>query len=267
MKTVVITGSTRGIGHGLAVEFLKRGCAVVISGRKKTAVETEVQKLAQIYGKDRVAGVPCEVTDLGQVQALWDGAKKIFGTVDIWINNAGITHTTRLFANLDPLEISPVVNTNITGLAYGCRVALQGMQEQGAGQIYNFEGHGSDGRKRPGLLIYGTTKRAVRYFTEALIEETEGGPVQVCFLSPGIVVTDFLIDDMRKMSPDDLETTKAVYNCLADTVETVTPFLADEVLKNFAHGIEIAWLTDEKANERFSSDEYCSRDLFSRHGL
>ena len=82
------------------------------------------------------------------------------------------------------------------------------MNEQGFGQIYNFEGHGSDGRKRAGLLIYGTTKRAVRYFTEALIEETEGGPVQVCFLSPGIVVTDFLIDDMRKMNPDDLETVK-----------------------------------------------------------
>jgi short-subunit dehydrogenase len=267
MKTVVITGSTRGIGHGLAVEFLKRGCAVVVSGRSKAVVEKEAHKLAQTYGSDRVAGISCEVTDLGQVQALWDGAKKIFGHVDIWINNAGITHTTKLFAELDPKEISPVVNTNITGLAYGCRVALQGMNEQGSGQIYNFEGHGSDGRKRAGLLIYGTTKRAVRYFTEALIEETEGGPVLVCFLSPGIVVTDFLIDDMRKMSPDDLETTKAVYNCLADTVETVTPFLADEVLKNTTHGIEIAWLTDEKANERFNSDEYCSRDLFSQHGL
>jgi short-subunit dehydrogenase len=267
MKTVVITGSTRGIGHGLAVEFLKRGSAVVISGRSKAVVDKEAHNLAKTYGNDRVAGIPCEVTDLAQVQALWDGAKKIFNTVDIWINNAGVTHTTKLFAELDPKEISPVVNTNITGLAYGCRVALQGMNEQGSGQIYNFEGHGSDGRKRPGLLIYGTTKRAVRYFTEALIEETEGGPVQVCYLSPGIVVTDFLIDDMRKMNPDDLETVKAVYNCLADTVETVTPFLADEVLKNTEHGIEIVWLTDEKANERFNSDEYCSRDFFSRHGL
>jgi len=85
MKTVVITGSTRGIGHGLAVEFLKRGCAVVISGRNKSVVDKEAQQLAQTYGRDRVAGIPCEVTDLGQVQALWDGAKKIFGHVDIWI--------------------------------------------------------------------------------------------------------------------------------------------------------------------------------------
>jgi short-subunit dehydrogenase len=267
MKTAVITGSTRGIGHGLAIEFLKRGCAVALSGRSAAAVEKEVQRLGQIYGADKVMGQPCDVTDIKQVQVLWDTAFKKFGKVDIWINNAGITHTTKLFAELDAAEIKPVVDTNITGILYGCQVALRGMVKQGFGQIYNMEGHGSNDNKRSGLSVYGTSKRALRYFTEALIEETEGGPVQVCFLSPGIVITDFLIDDMRKMNPDELETVKAVYNCLADTVETVTPFLAENVLKNDKHGIEIAWLTDEKANERFNSDDYMNRDFFSQYGL
>jgi short-subunit dehydrogenase len=267
MKVAVITGSTRGIGHGLAIEFLKQECAVVISGRSAGAVEKAVQQLSELYGQDKVAGIPCDVTVLSQVQALWDGAQKRFGKVDIWINNAGVTHTTKVFTDLDPSEISPVLDTNITGLIYGTKVALMGMIEQKGGQIYNVKGHGSDDRKRAGLLVYGTTKRAVRYFTEALIEETEGGPVQIGFISPGIVVTDFLIDDMRKMSPDELETVKAVYNCLADTVETVTPFLVENILTNDQHGVEIAWLTDEKANERFNSDEYCSRDFFSKHGL
>ncbi len=267
MKVAVITGSTRGIGLGLATEFLKRGCAAVISGRGRGKVEAEVKRLGGIYGADKVAGQPGDVTDFNQVQAVWNAAKQKFGNVDIWINNAGITHTTKLFVELDPAEISPVINTNITGLVYGCKVALQGMMEQGCGHIYNLEGHGSDDRKRAGLMIYGTTKRAVKYFTEALIEETEEVPVQVGFLSPGIVVTDFLIEDMRKMNPEQLETVKAVYNCLADTVETVTPFLVENILKDDKHGTEIAWLTDEKANERFNSDEYCSRDLFSTYGL
>jgi len=267
MKTVVITGSTRGIGQGLAVEFLKRGCAVVISGRSAGAVVKEVQRLAGIYGSDKVSGSACEVTDSVQVQGLWDAAQAAFGRVDIWINNAGITHTTKVLAELDSSEIKPVIDTNITGMIYGSQVALCGMIKQGFGQLYNMEGHGSNDKKRPGLSIYGTTKRALKYFTEALIEETEDGPVQVCFLSPGIVITDFLIDDMHKMNPDDLETVKAVYNCLADTVETVTPYLVENILKNDAHGVEIAWLTDEKANERFTSDEYCSRDFFSRYGL
>lgn len=107
----------------------------------------------------------------------------------------------------------------------------------------------------------------MRYFSEALIEEVEGTPVQVGMLSPGIVVTDFLMHNLRKMGPDKLETVKAVYNCLADTVETVTPFLVEGILHNDKNGTEIAWLTKEKANERFSSDEYASRDLFSQYGL
>ncbi len=267
MKAVVITGSTRGIGHGMAIEFLKRGCQVMFSGRSQAKVDAEVKQLAKQYGADKVSGHVCEVTDIKQVQALWDAAKSTFGKIDIWINNAGVTHTTKLFVEMDSEEIKPVIDTNITGVLYGCKIALQGMLKQGFGQIYNMEGHGSNDSKLPGVSVYGTSKRALRYLTEALIEETEDTPVQMCFLSPGIVLTDFLINGLRKKTPEELESTKAVLNCLADSVETVTPFLVENILKNDKHGAEIAWLTEEKANERFNSDEYCSRDLFSQYGL
>jgi NADP-dependent 3-hydroxy acid dehydrogenase YdfG len=267
MKAVVITGSTRGIGHGLAVEFLKSGCQVMLSGRSQAKVDVEVKQLAKQYGDDKVAGQVCEVADVQQVQSLWDAAKRAFGKVDIWINNAGVTHTTKLLAEMDSAEIKPVIDTNITGMIYGSKIALQGMLKQGFGQIYNMEGHGSNDSKLPGVSVYGTSKRALRYLTEALIDETEDTPVQVCFLSPGIVLTDFLINGLRKRPAEELESVKPILNCLADTVETVTPFLVEQILKNDKHGVEIAWLTDEKANERLNSDEYFSRDLFSQYGL
>jgi len=267
MKTAVITGSTKGIGLGLAKEFFKRGCSVVLSGRNKHKLEQEVKIHEEEFGKDNVLGQICDVTDINQVLALWDAAKQKFGKVDIWINNAGITHSTKSLLELDPAEISPVINTNIVGLIYGSQVALKRMTEQGFGQIYNLEGHGSDNRKLPGLTVYGTSKRALRYFSEALIDEAEDTPVQVGMLSPGIVVTDFLLDDMRKMPPEQLETVRAIYNCLADKPETVTPFLVENILENDKNGTEIVWLTDEKANERFNSDEYNSRDFFSEYGL
>ena len=187
--------------------------------------------------------------------------------MEIWINNAGIPSTSLPFWELDSAEIGRVVNTNIVGVMNGCRVALQGMIEQGYGQVYNVEGYGSDGSTQPGLALYGTTKRAVRYFTEALIEEVESLPVQVGTLSPGMVVTDFLFMNMRRMTPERLQMVKAIYNCLADKVETVTPFLVEEILKNDKNGGKIAWLNDEKVKERFNSDEYNSRDLFSEYGL
>ena len=267
MKVVVITGSTRGIGLGLAREFLKRDCLVVISSRSTDKLEQVVTHLKETFGSDRVMGQTCDVTDSNRVQALWDSAQKKFGKVDIWINNAGMTNTTRPLLKLDIKEINPIINTNITGLIYGCVIPLKGMTKQGFGQIYNMEGHGSDDRKLPGLTVYGTTKRAVRYFSEALIDEAEDTPVQVGMLSPGIVLTDFLINDMKKMSPEQLATAKAVYNCLADKPETVTPFLVENILKNDKNGTEIVWLTDEKASERFNSDKYNSRDLLSQYGL
>ena len=267
MKAVVITGSTRGIGHGLALEFLKSGCQVMLSGRSQAAVDAEVTQMAKQYGSGNVAGQVCDVTNMQQVQALWDAAKRSFGKVDIWINNAGVTHTTKLLAEMAIEEIKPVIDTNITGMIYGSKIALQGMLKQGFGQIYNMEGHGSNDSKIPGVSVYGTSKRALRYLTEALIEETEDTPVQVCFMSPGIVLTDFLINGMRKRPAEELESVKAVLNCLADTVETVTPFLVEHILKNEKHGAEISWLTEEKANERLNSEEYYSRDLFSRYGL
>jgi NADP-dependent 3-hydroxy acid dehydrogenase YdfG len=267
MKVVVITGSTRGIGHGMAIEFLKRGCQVMLSGRSQKNVDAEVQQLAKQYGADKVSGKACEVVDFKQVQSLWDAAKNSFGRVDIWINNAGVTHTTKHLAEMDIEEIKPVIDTNVTGMIYGSKIALQGMLKQGFGQIYNMEGHGSNDSKLAGVSVYGTSKRALRYLTEVLIDETEDTPVQVCFLSPGIVLTDFLINGMRKRPAEELESVKAILNCLADTVETVTPFLVENILKNDKHGVEIAWLTEEKANERLNSDEYYNRDLFSQYGL
>ncbi len=267
MKTIVITGSTRGIGLGLAEEFLKRGCRVAISSRSTQALADRLTALGAQYGKDTVCGTACDVADIAQVQALWDAAASRFGTINIWINNAGVTASMRDLPELDPAEIAPVVNTNIAGLMYGSLTALKGMLAQGGGHIYNMYGHGSNDQKVSGLHIYGATKCAVRYFTEALIQDAEGMPVKVGSLSPGIVVTDFLINDMRVMAPDKLETAKALYNCLADTVETVTPFLVENILKDDKNGTHISWLPEEKVNERFNSEEYCSRDLFSQYGL
>jgi short-subunit dehydrogenase len=267
MKSTVITGSTKGIGLGLAREFLKKGYSVFISGRNKERLEQQIKILGKEFGEDNVGGRECDVTDINMVRGLWDAAKKKYDRVDVWINNAGVTTTKENLWDLDTVQIASVINTNITGVIYGCQVALKGMVEQGSGQIYNLEGFGSDDMKLPGMTIYGTTKRAVRYFTESLTDETEGLPVQIGALSPGMVVTDFMLDGLRKISKEKQEANKAIFNILADKVETVTPFLVEGILKNNKTGARIVWLTEEKAGERFNSDEYNSRDLFSEYGL
>jgi NADP-dependent 3-hydroxy acid dehydrogenase YdfG len=267
MKTVVITGSSKGIGLGLAQHFLKSGHQVMLSSFAKQELESELKKAQEQYGAEKVAGCACDVTDIEQVQTLWKVAVDNFGTVDIWLNNAGIANTTLKLWELESREIPRVVSTNLTGVIFGTQVALQGMLAQGSGQVYNSEGFGSDDMLVNGLSVYGATKRGVRYFSEAVAQEVEGRSVQVGTISPGIVLTDFLVDDMRKMDPEQLEITKAVYNVLADDVETVTQFLVEELLVNSENGRRIMWMPEEKANAYFADEARLSRDLFSQYGL
>lgn len=259
----MITGSTRGIGFGLAQAFLARSCRVMISGSRRASVEPALEKLSAEAGSDRLFGLACDVTDFNQVQALWDAARAQFGRVDIWISNAGISHLREQFWKLAPETIAAVVGTNVIGGMYSARVALPGLLEQGGGAFYIMEGMGSDGRRRtPGLDVYGTTKYALRYLTRALVEEVKDTPVIVGALSPGMVLTDMVLDEYRAR-PDSLKEAKNVLNILMDRVETVAPWLADQVLANKQNGARIRWLTGPKLMARFLLAPFKRRDLFT----
>lgn len=294
MKIVIITGSTRGIGLGLAKEFLKRDCAVVVSGRTTTAVNQVVAELsalpvpsftqapikAQVAARtsqlylaesaprpDRVFGYPCDITNYAQVQALWEAAVAQFGRVDLWINNAGVSHPRLSFWEQQPERFASVIDTNLRGVMNGTHVALHGMLVQGHGQIYNMEGFGSGGQMGEGMMLYGSTKRAVTYFTDSLAKDLKDKPVQVCHLSPGIVLTDLLVDDYAGQ-PERFERAKKIFNILGDKVETVTPYLTDQVLANTrrgarANGVRVAWLTFPKIMFRFLTAGFIKRNLFA----
>lgn len=262
MKTVVITGSTRGIGYGLADEFLKRDCQVIVSGRTQEACDKAVARLAERHEKSKILGVACDVTDYEQVQNLWNSSSEKFGRIDVWINNAGISNAYVKFWEVQPGTVKQVADVNMLGALNGSHVAVKGMVEQGRGQLYNMYGFGSDGRKADGLALYGTTKFGLKYLTEALAKEVADTDVQVGSLSPGIVPTD-LWDDLYEGMPERKEKSKKIVNILGDTVETVTPYLAEKVLETDKNGAKIAWLTGPKAAWRFMTAPFKKRDLFS----
>ncbi len=260
LRTVVITGSTRGIGYGLADAFLAHGCQVVVSGRAPPRVTAAVDRLAINHHRERIRGQPCDVTDYQQVQSLWEGALKHFGRVDIWINNAGRAHPRLPVANLSSELARQVVETNLIGVLNGSRVALVGMREQGFGALYNMEGLGSTGRKVPGLAVYGATKRAVTYLTEALVRECRDTPLIVGSLRPGMVVTDLLMGNLDRKSPD-WPRARRMINILTDRVETVTPWLARQILANRKSGATISWLTGRKVLWRLLTAPFTNRDV------
>jgi NAD(P)-dependent dehydrogenase (short-subunit alcohol dehydrogenase family) len=261
MKTVVITGSTRGIGFGLAESFLALDCAVTVSGRGTAGVTAATDRLTARYDAQRVLGHVCDVTDYEQVQGLWDAAQARFGQVDIWINNAGISHAPRNVWEQPPAVMRDVVSTNVIGALYGSAVALRGMMAQGFGGLYTLEGLGSDGRYVKGMAIYGSTKRALRYLDQALAQETRGTAVIVGALLPGMVATDMVIRQYEGR-PEEWEKVKPMFNILSDRVETVTPWLARRVLENRKSGARISWNNGFKMLGRFLTAPFRKRTIF-----
>jgi NAD(P)-dependent dehydrogenase (short-subunit alcohol dehydrogenase family) len=262
-KRIVVTGSTRGIGKGMAAEFLRRGHAVVISGRSQAAVDEALTELRPLGAQGgRLHGVACEVSSLEQVQHLWDDSVRAFGGVDIWINNAGVSHPRQRAGELREEDIQRVETTNILGMMWATQVAMKGMAAQAdGGYIYNMEGYGSNGMINPGMGLYGASKFALTYFNKCLLAETSNSKVRICYLSPGIVLTDLLKRDMGSNDPRDWERTKRIYNILADRVETVTPWLAEHVLLNTRAGARVAWLTGGKAAGRFFMSLFRKRQI------
>ncbi|WP_337879443.1 SDR family oxidoreductase [Rheinheimera sp.] len=265
MKTVIITGSTRGIGKGLAENFLKQGCKVVITGRSQPQVDEVVGQFGRMFSPTQVTGLACDVTSYQQLQAVWDHAVSAFGGVDIWINNAGISLPRKPLEQQDPAAVHSIIATNLGGVALASSVALKGMKAQNYGQVWNMEGFGSNDATQPGMTIYGATKRAVTYLNKSLQKEVKGTAVQVNTLSPGIVVTDLLVGDYDTSSAE-WQKVKKIFNILGDKVETVTPWLVDGILATNKTGAKVAWLTGGKAFVRFMTAGFNKRDLFADQG-
>jgi len=264
MKIVVITGSTRGIGRGLAEAFLERGHTVVINGRSPSSVDATLAELSKIHAPTRLLGQAGDVTDYGQVEELWEAAVRRFNRVDIWINNAGLGNQYRAAWEQSPDMMCAIVETNLLGVMNGTHLAYNRMCEQGSGAIYNMEGFGSNGRKRIGLTVYGSTKYGMSYYTGSFLEEVRKADSSVLIgtLSPGMVVTDLLTNAFD--DPAELERSKRIFNILADRPETVTPWLVDEMLANDEQGRSIKWLTQGKIMWRFLTAPFNHRDLFSK---
>lgn len=259
MKSVVITGSTRGLGFEMAKVFLEMGCKVTISGTSDESVNKALKLLAGFNSS--LIGIPCNVTDPGAIRHLFEESSKKWGRVDIWINNAGINQPDKPIWDIEAWKVENIVKTNILGVMFGSQVAMRGMLKQGSGQIYNMEGWGSDGKRMNNINIYGTSKNALRYFTKGLIDEAKDSNVQVGTLSPGMMVTDFLMDPLKD-DPEKEARLKRIFNILADKADRVARFLVPKIVANTKHGVHFAWLTTPKIIWRFLTAGFRKRDLF-----
>jgi len=251
MKNIVITGSTRGIGLEMAKEFLRNQCHVTLSGRGQ-CLSDEVSKQLEEF-KDNYIYVTCDVSLENNIQTLWDESKRKWGTIDIWINNAGQNSQHAFSWDIDFNDTKAVIDTNLIGMIYGSQIAAKEMINQGFGAIYSMEGLGSNNMIQAKTIHYGTTKHALTYYMKGLAKELKGTKVIAGRLSPGMMLTDFITKNKNGHVSEVISDQSfiKIFNILADKPETVAHFFIPRMLKNTKNNVQIAWLTNQKIIIRF----------------
>ena len=265
MKTVVITGSGRGLGYEMAQRFRKAGMNVVLNDINAARVEEAKAELEKQPGEGKVCAFAGNAAVYEELQALAAHAVEACGAIDIWINNAGVNQPMKAVWELSVSEIGMLLDVDLKGAILGCKAAMEVMEKQGHGAIYNLEGYGSNDAMMLGLNMYGTAKRAVTHFTQAMAKECEerGNGVIVGRLSPGIMITDFTVKALGDKEAIDLpEKTKKVYNILGDYPDVVADFLVGKVIDNAKNNAHIQWLTGGKAAWRFMPAGFNKRNFF-----
>jgi NAD(P)-dependent dehydrogenase (short-subunit alcohol dehydrogenase family) len=203
-KVAIVTGGTKGIGRAITRKLLDQGSKVVICSRTERDVNGCVQEL-NVVAKDRIAGTPCNVGDVEQVQKLVNFAVKRFGGIDILVNNAGVG----LFADVG--EITPeqwreVLDTNLSGVFYCCHAAIPYLRQRGGGYIINIS---SLAGKNPlkGGSAYNASKFGLNGFSEAIMQDLRYDNIRVSYIMPGSVNTGFgrsERDQAWKLAPEDV---------------------------------------------------------------
>lgn len=265
MKTVVITGSSRGLGFEMSKNFRSQGYNVVINGVNPSRLESAKAELEKLPGEGKVFACQGNVMSSEDIQRLIDFAAESCGSIDIWINNAGVNQPMKALWELSENEVDSLIDIDLRGAVLGSHLAMQYMIKQGFGAIYNIEGYGSNDAMMLGLNMYGTTKRAITHFTQALAKESEerGTAVIVGRLSPGIMITDFTVKALGGAQNIDLpEKTKKVYNILGDYPDVVAAYLVSGMIKNTKNNAKIEWLTSRKAAWRFMTAGFSKRNFF-----
>lgn len=182
-KTVVITGGAQGIGRATAELLRKHGARIVIADLNG---DLAAQAAEEIAGADGV-GVSCNVTDTAQVDAALDAAVEKFGSLDVVVNNAGITKDATMRTMTED-EFDQVIGVHLKGAWNGTRLASLRMREQKFGSIINISSiSGKVGMV--GQTNYSSAKAGIVGLSKAAAKEMGHHGVRVNVVQPGLIRT------------------------------------------------------------------------------
>jgi 3-oxoacyl-[acyl-carrier protein] reductase len=189
-KRVLVTGSTGGIGAGIAQKFAEEGSVVVINGRRAEAAEQVAASICEAGGRAIVA--VGDLTSDEAVEKVVETAVSRLGGIDILVNNAaGGSHQNDL--TTPAAEWLSSYDVNVLSMVRLIQKVLPTMQAQGWGRIINISS-GAAVRPSPGMGAYSATKAAVNNLTVNFAQGVQHDGVTINTVSPGAIITDTMIE-------------------------------------------------------------------------
>ncbi|MBT2504552.1 SDR family oxidoreductase [Streptomyces sp. ISL-98] len=187
-RSAVITAAAgAGIGGATARKFLEEGASVVISDAHARRLKESAAALADEFGADRVASLPCDVTDESQVQALFALTEDTRGGLDIVVNNAGLGGTAELVDMTDE-QWSKVLDVTLNGTFRCTRAALRSMKAAAAGGLIVNNASVVGWRAQAGQAHYAAAKAGVMALTRCAAVEAAQYGVRVNAVAPSLAM-------------------------------------------------------------------------------
>lgn len=186
-KTAIITGASSGIGAAIAKTLATEGVNVVLAARRKDKLEAIANEINE-KGKGQAKPIVTNVADQADVERMKAFAIEKFGTIDIYVNNAGQMLSSKM-QDGHVSDWEQMVDVNIKGVLYGIHAVLPEMVSRKSGHIINIASvSGLEVTKTS--TVYSATKFAVRTISMGLEKELAKTGVRVTNISPGMVRTD-----------------------------------------------------------------------------
>jgi 3-oxoacyl-[acyl-carrier protein] reductase len=199
-RTALITGASQGLGAAIAEHFLAEGANVALCGRNAGDLDAQQTRLAAAHGTDRVWAKPADVSNRGDVDALFDEAQSRFGQLDVLVANAGVYGPMGSIDTVDWDEWTEAIAINLTGTVYCTRKAVTLFKPRRYGKILILSGGGATS-PLPGISAYAASKAAIVRFTETLALEMREWNIDVNAIAPGALMTR-LTDQLIAAGPE-----------------------------------------------------------------
>lgn len=178
-KVALVTGASRGIGKAIAQQLVQQGATVI-----GTATSEKGAAAISDYLGDNGKGIALDVTDADSVQDTVKSIEKEFGSIDVLVNNAGITRDNLMMRMKDD-EWNSVIDTNLTAIFRVCKAVVRGMMKRRNGRIINISSVvGTTGN--PGQVNYCAAKAGLVGFSKSLAKEVAARGITVNCVAPGL---------------------------------------------------------------------------------